>query len=355
MSTTANTPPNPSCCFTDHPTANAAPDSSSTAPVAEPLSTFDILHSALHQTYLAARTRAETAICTTAVKRIECVETTNDDVLTLAKAIAELKKHDAAMLRAEAASRLADARIESLKAAADKKKEPKKSYSREEVIKIIRPAIRDIYGLEPDDDFFYEDSSPSSAAPFSASSAAPFAASRNSARSSPAPHESTAQPFTSPSVNDAAHSEISNFKSEIDPPSLNPIDHAPMDPNAAEPPPLRAPVPEPGRRGDCLSASSPDDIEYQIHSARFARKQMNRIKDESEPTRRHRRHKKKRAPTNRRCPPLLSRLSIPAVVYGAVVKLQTTPTVVPAAFRGSTRQKYVVLFASGNVASDVPG
>lgn len=234
-----------------------------------------------------ARRRAEKTFYQAAQRRIADVDTSTDDVVALAKAIAELKKHDAAMLRANAAMRLADARIESLNAAAEKKKEPNKPFDREAFVKVIRPAIRDIYGLNIDDD------------------------------------------------TDANNQAATRFSA-----SPTPSDDFCNEPTAAQPPipPLSASVPS------CLGASEKYDIEYQIHSARFA--------PVAAP---HRRHKKKRAPTHRRCPSLLSHLSSPAVDYGAVVKLHTTPTVVPAAFRGSTRQKYVVLFASGNVASVVPG
>lgn len=233
-----------------------------------------------------ARRRAERTFYEVAQRRIADVDTSTDDVVALAKAIAELKKHDAAMLRANAAMRLADARIAAVNAAAEKKKEPNKPFDREAFVKVIRPAIRDIYGLNIDDD---TDANDQAATRFSAS---------------PTPSD--------------------DFCNE---------------PTAAQPPipPLSASVPS------CLGASEKYDIEYQIHSERFL------------PDGPRRRHKKKRAPTHRRCPSLLSHLSSPAVDYGAVVKLHTTPTVVPAAFRGSTRQKYVVLFASGNVASVVPG
>ncbi|MEK6643070.1 MAG: hypothetical protein AABZ08_04120, partial [Planctomycetota bacterium] len=112
-----------------------------------------IPHPTLEQLYLAARTRAETAICEAAVKRIENVDTTNDDVHTLARAIAELKKHDAAIERARAATRLADAKIESLRAATDKKNTVKKPYNHEEFMAHLRPAIRDIYGLDMPEGF----------------------------------------------------------------------------------------------------------------------------------------------------------------------------------------------------------
>ncbi|MEK6644659.1 MAG: hypothetical protein AABZ08_12210, partial [Planctomycetota bacterium] len=54
---------------------------------------------------------------------------------------------------ARAATRLADAKIESLRAATDKKNTVKKPFNHDEFMAQLRPAIRDIYGLEIPDGF----------------------------------------------------------------------------------------------------------------------------------------------------------------------------------------------------------